>query len=109
MINASPSEIRRYRMLLLISLTLYSLISCLCLAQAVPFAEDGTLKMLYDNRMYPQAVEVNGHIHIVWRGAHGLPHIVSYDLTSGSYSEPFMLLTGLGIEIDAQKTDRDSH
>ncbi|MGW8181806.1 MAG: BNR-4 repeat-containing protein, partial [bacterium] len=65
--------------------------------------------MLYDNRMYPQALEHNGHVYIVWRGTEGLPHIVSYHLALSSLSEPFMLLDGLDIEIDAQKYARDHH
>ena len=40
--------------------------SALC-GQAVPFAENGGLKMLYDNRMYPQALEHQGQVFMVWR------------------------------------------
>ena len=34
----------------------------LCMAETVVFADNGTLKMLYDNRMYPQAVEHGGSV-----------------------------------------------
>jgi len=78
-------------------------------AQAIPFAEDGTLKMLYDNRMYPQAVECDGTLYIVWRGAKGLPHIISYDVSTATYSDPVMLLDSLALKIDTQKYERDHH
>ena len=80
-----------------------------CLAGSVPFAENGTLKMLYDNRMYPQAVEDDGHIYVVWRGTKGLPYITAYDLSTSAFSEPVMVLNGLDIEIDAEKYERDHH
>ena len=79
------------------------------LGGAVRFAEDGALKMLYDNRMYPQAVESGGHVYIVWRGSGGLPWIRAYDLGSRSFSEPRMLLDGLDVEIDAERFRRDQH
>ena len=63
-------------------------------AQAVPFAEDGALKMLYDNRMYPQAVETGGRVFMVWRGDKGLPWVRSYDLTERTFGSPHMLLEG---------------
>ena len=40
-------------------------------ADAVPFAKDGPLKMLYDNRMHPQALAYEGKVYIVWRGEPG--------------------------------------
>lgn len=82
---------------------------CTCFAQAVPFAENGSLKMLYDNRMYPQAVEDRGKVYIVWRGEKGLPYILSYDLDTRDFSEPFMLLTGMEDMIDAKKYASDHH
>ena len=33
---------------------------------AVLFATDGHLKMLYDNRMHPAAIEYEGKIYIAW-------------------------------------------
>ncbi len=58
------------RELLLLSLASCVVIvqGCACFARAVPFADNGTLKMLYDNRMHPQALEHNGSVYIVWRG-----------------------------------------
>ena len=91
----------------LIALSLFA--SGICLAQTIPFAKNGTLKMLYDNRMYPQALEYQWHLYIVWRGAEGLPHIVSYDLNSALLSEPVMILEGLDLQIDAEKYERDHH
>ena len=83
--------------------------SCPLLAEAVRFAEDGALKMLYDSRMYPQAVAAGGQVHVVWRGDRGLPWIRSYDLAGRSFSPALMLLGGPGIEIDARRFERDQH
>lgn len=83
--------------------------ACACLAQPIPFAANGGLKMLYDNRMYPQAVERGGAVHMVWRGAEGLPWIRSYDSASGEFSDPYMLLTGRLDQVDADKYRRDHH
>lgn len=80
-----------------------------CLARTVPFSRDGTLKMLYDNRMYPQALEYNGIVYIAWRGTKGLPYIAGYRIASSVLSEPFMLLEGQAIEIDAEKYETDHH
>ncbi|MYC68076.1 MAG: hypothetical protein F4X12_17265 [Acidobacteriia bacterium] len=85
------------------------LASCPLAAQVVRFAGDGALKMLYDNRMYPQAVVSQGQLHMVWRGDKGLPWIRSYDLAERKFSEPRMLLTGTGIKIDAARFERDQH
>ncbi len=41
-------------------------------ATAVPFADGGSLKMLYDNRMHPQALEFEGKVYIVSRGVGGI-------------------------------------
>ena len=78
-------------------------------AEAVPFAGNGTLKMLYDNRMYPQAVESSGRVYMVWRGDSGLPWIRAYDLETRRFSNPRMLLEGTGAEIDAERFERDQH
>ncbi len=85
------------------------LAACPLLAQVVRFAEDGALKMLYDNRMYPQAVVSGGQLHVVWRGEKGLPWIRSYDLAKRQFSASRMLLSGTGIEIDAGRFERDQH
>lgn len=77
--------------------------------QAIEFARDGALKMLYDNRMYPQAVASDGRIFMAWRGAEGLPWVRSYDRVAGELSQPRMLLAGLDIDIDARRFARDQH
>jgi hypothetical protein len=82
---------------------------CACFAQAVPFAENGTLKMLYDNRMHPQAVEYDGSVYIVWRGEKGFPYIIAYDLGGRTFSKPFMLLTGMQDQVDARKYENWFH
>lgn len=51
--------------------------------------------MLYDNRMYPQAVEHDGNVQVVSRGRDGLPYTIAYDMEAPELSEPFMLLTGM--------------
>ena len=78
-------------------------------AQAVPFAEDGALKMLYDNRMYPQAVETGGRVFMVWRGDKGLPWVRSYDLTERTFGPPHMLLADMDAEFDHKRFLRDQH
>lgn len=79
------------------------------LAETVRLAEDGALKMLYDSRMFPQAVEAGGQVHVVWRGDRGLPWIRSYDLAGRRLSDPRMLLGSTGIEIDGRRFERDQH
>jgi len=75
----------------------------------VPFARNGSLKMLYDNRMYPQAVAHEGKVYIVWRGKDGFPFIRCYDLESRTFSEPRMLLAGLKVRVDTRRLKRDHH
>ena len=86
-----------------------SLAGCLVAGDAVRFAGDGALKMLYDTRMYPQAVEHSGNVYMVWRGDKGLPWIRSYDMGSRRFSEPTMLLDGFGAIPDAGRFERDHH
>lgn len=83
--------------------------ACIGLAQPVPFAANGGLKMLYDNRMYPQAVEHDGLTYMVWRNAEGLPYIRSYDNASKKLSAPHMLLTGRLDRVDVDEYRRDHH
>ena len=99
------------RELLLLSLASCVVIvqGCACFAGAVPFADNGTLKMLYDNRMHPQALEHDGSVYIVWRGEKGFPYIISYDLESRKFSRPSMLLAGMEEKVDAQKYKKDHH
>ncbi|MCP5120317.1 MAG: hypothetical protein GY953_56705 [bacterium] len=84
-------------------------VSALAGEQPLPFAENGTLKMLYDNRAYPQAVEFDGSIYMVWRGERGLPYIRSYGNASGAFSEPYMLLSGIATPADIKRYERDHH
>ncbi len=87
----------------------FGLVCCSLHGEALRFAEDGALKMLYDNRMYPQAVESGGQVHMVWRGDKGLPWIRSYDLASRQFSPASMLLDGTGIKVDTRRFERDQH
>jgi len=77
--------------------------------EAVPFAVDGPLKMLYDNRMHPQALAYQGKVYIVWRGDKGMPYIRSYDLDTRKFSEPVMMLAGMEDKIDVGRYARDHH
>ena len=84
-------------------------LSCICSASAVKFAENGGLKMLYDNRMYPQAVELAGTLYLVWRGSEGFPYARAYDLGTRKFSDTVMLLKGLEETVDKKKYRRDHH
>lgn len=75
----------------------------------VPFASNGGLKMLYDNRMYPQAVALGDTVFIVWRGVEGFPYVRSYDFATRRFSALHMLLDGLGIDVDKRKYAQDHH
>ena len=79
------------------------------LAQTVPIAEDGGLKMVYDNRMYPQAVERDGLITFVWRGKDGMPHIRTYDPTRRRLSPAVMVLEGMTAGLNLKKFRKDHH
>lgn len=76
---------------------------------AVPFATDGHLKMLYDIRMHPSAIENNGKIYITWRGESGLPQAKSYDLTTRKFSSQVSIFDGLEEEIDFDAYVNDQH
>lgn len=78
-------------------------------ADAVPFARDGRLKMLYDNRMHPQAFHYEGKVYIVWRGDKGMPCIRSYDLETRTFSDPVMVLSGLENNVELNRYYRDHH
>ena len=77
--------------------------------QAVPFAWDGRLKMLYDNRMHPQAFLYDGKVYIVWRGDKGMPYIRFYDLKTRTFSDPVMVLSGLEDKVELNRYYRDHH
>ncbi len=77
--------------------------------EPVPFADNGGLKMLYDNRMYPQAVAVEDSVHIVWRGKDGFPYLATYRLDTRTVTQPKMLLDGLLDEVNTSKYERDHH
>lgn len=77
--------------------------------QAIPFASGGPLKMLYDNRMHPQALEFEGKVYIVWRGDKGLPHLRVYDLATRAFSETDMVLKGFEEKLNLKKYARDHH
>ncbi len=90
-------------------LVVLALAACLVPAGTVRFAEDGALKMLYDSRMFPQAVESGGSLYIVWRGSGGLPWIRAYDLETRRFSDPRMLLEGTDIAINPRRFAGDQH
>ena len=75
----------------------------------VPFATDGHLKMLYDNRMHPAAIEYDGKIYIAWRGVNGWPQMRIYDLESRRFSKQVNILDGLEETFDLEKYTRDHH
>jgi len=77
-------------------------------AQPVPFATNGTLKMLYDLRMDPQALELKNHIYIVWRGEDGYPCITTYNLTNRILTKPMPIPFPSDYAIK-QKIKRDHH
>ena len=91
-----------------LALALFALVP-LQAADAVKFADSGGLKMLYDSRMYPQAVEIGGQAYLVWRGAGGEPWIRSYGLRTREFSEPTMLLDAVRGQVDAERFARDQH
>lgn len=111
LIEAAKMKKNRVRELFLLSLaSCVVIVQCrACFARAVPFADNGALKMLYDNRMHPQAVEYDGSVYIVWRGEKGFPYIISYDLEVREFSKPFMLLAGAEDQVDAKKYKKDHH
>jgi len=78
-------------------------------ARAVRFAENGGLKMLYDNRQYPLAVAAGGKTHIVWRGDEGFPYCISYDMETRTFSQPVSLIQGYEDEIDIKRYQNDHH
>ena len=96
-------------MLALRALVVALLICAVASADAVPFAENGGLKMLYDNRMYPQAVELDGSLYLVWRGSEGFPYTRSYDLATRKFSDPVMILDGLEDTVNKKRYAADHH
>ena len=76
---------------------------------AVPFANDGHLKMLYDIRMQPSAIERNGKIYITWRGKNSLPQVISYDLASRTFSNQAEVFKGIEDKIDLTGYPHDHH
>lgn len=65
--------------------------------QILTFGESGTFKMLYDQRQRPNAVFLNGKVHIVFKGggkagtsgksAKGKPMAITYDATTRKFSD----------------------
>ena len=92
------SKTQHFTLVLILPLLIFILFSTAvnsALSQAVPFAKDGYLKMFYDNRMHPQALEYNGKVFIVWRGDNGSPFITSYDLETRTFSEQVNIIKDL--------------
>jgi hypothetical protein len=78
-------------------------------AKVTSFANNGTLKMFYDNRMYPQAVVVEGKMFAVWRGDEGHPYVISCDLNTREFSAPLNLMKGYEEEADLKRYASDHH
>ena len=76
---------------------------------AVPFASDGHLKMFYDIRMYPSAIEHDSKIYITWRGDRGLPQAISYDLERREFSNQINVFDGLEETFDFDAYIPDQH
>ncbi len=76
---------------------------------AVAFARDGHLKMLYDNRMHPAAIQYEGKVYIAWRGVNGWPQMLSYNLESREFSQQVNILDGLEDVFDLEKYTSDQH
>ena len=75
----------------------------------VSFAKNGTLKMLYDNRMYPQAVELGQDVYFVWRGENGYPFVNSFNPTTRLLGKAHMLLFGKEDTINKKRYRNDHH
>ena len=75
----------------------------------VPFAKNGTLKMLYDNRMYPQAVQLGKRVFFVWRGEQGFPYVNSFDPAERTFGRQHMLLSGKEESINKKRYRNDHH
>ncbi len=79
-------------------------------AEPVPFAENGGLKMLYDNRQYPQAVAHGDTVHIVWRADDGMPFYRTYNRKARAFgSQGVNLLRDVGDLADRRRFRRDHH
>lgn len=86
-----------------------SFVSAEAEAAPVPFAVNGGLKMLYDNRMYPQTLVDGDTAYFVWRGDEGFPYLIAYDLKTRSFSHKRMLLRGMEDEVKKSKYRKDHH
>ena len=81
-------------------------------AQPVAFADNGGLKMLYDNRQYPQAVAHGDTACIVWRGRDGKPWLRTYGLNSRTFGEARAMLDDIRpekLKIKESKYRTDHH
>ncbi len=68
--------------------------------EAVPFADDGKIKMFYDSRQRPQSVLLHDHLYIVYNGnatpskngnGSAFPMLTVYDPEGRSFTEPTRL------------------
>lgn len=76
---------------------------------AIPFAWDGHLKMFFDIRMHPSAIEHDGSIYVTWRGEKSLPQAISYNLKTRKFSKQVNVFDGLEEEIDLDGYASDHH
>ncbi|GEM_PF-525904 len=77
--------------------------------QIVAFARDGQVKMFYDMRMHPSAVQHGNMIYIAWRGTAGLPQAISYDLASRRFSSQVSIFEGLEYDTASRVYAADQH
>ena len=87
---------------------------------AIPFAEGGKFKMLYDARQRPQSVMINGELFIVFNGdasptpndkGKAFPLLVRYDPAGRTFSKPARLGKASSDHHDSPIiwADRDEH
>jgi len=81
-------------------------------ATAVSFADNGGLKMLYDNRQFPQAVAHGDTAYIVWRDRAGKPWLRTYGLDSRKFGDPRAMLDDVvpeKLKIKESRYRKDHH
>ena len=72
-------------------------------SKPVPFASSGVEKMVYDNRMGPQSLWCDEKIFTVYHASNatdfrGHPHIINYNISKSSWSEPVQIGTVQGYD-----------
>lgn len=73
------------------------------------FASDGHLKMFYDIRMHPSAIEYDGEIFITWRGREGLPQAITYDLEKRAFTDQVNVYDSIEHTVNLEGYIADQH